>query len=353
MKKTAVLLALISTTVFTHLFAQENRNFSELNLLDNNSFNSYVSFYTSDIKDVFMPEKSGKYPSTNLFDGFFKTCWVAGNSQNNQSSSLYIHVPGKIDSDKIILNIFAGYGKTKALFKANARPKKIKLSLFSGFHPDAYSSEVTRLYLIKLFRTDTLELADSFGVQSFHLNIDIEQYLKFQKMAEDEYKLLQYENNPQPHADLILKREILDSYPGTKYKDICISEIFFNDRFVTAYPDRFREIQNVYLENENTLWVDYKYRKKIVVYRDTASVFTMLDYPPKSNWAILHYVTNAESGQDFRTGEMYALVDLKNKKIVEKEFEKRTGQYPLFIEKSDDGRILLTTFDDSYKIELK
>lgn len=259
------------------------------------------------------------------------------------------------------MNIFSGYGKSQALYNANARPKRIKLSLFSGFYPEGFSTEVVSLYLIKLFRTDTIELADTFGVQSFPLNIDKNLFLKFQKRTKEEcksfsgkeYNRLKSGGNPQLIPALILKIEILDSYPGTKYNDVCISEIFFNDRFVTAYPNKYMEIQEVYIEDENTLLIDYKNKKKVVAFKNTSSVFTMVDYPEKSNWAVLHYVPNSSAGQGSRTEESYALVDLKNKKIVEKEFEKCTGQHPYLIEKGDDGKTLLTTFEGTYKIELK
>ena len=356
-----IVLILTALIFSTNIFAQKNNSIYELHLLDKNNFNPYVEFYSSDIKDFFNPENSSKYPSTNLFDGFLKTCWIAGDNKTNKSSSLYIQVSDKIDIDKIIFNIFSGYGKSKALYNANARPKKIKISLFSGFYPEGFSTEVVSVYLIKPFRIDTVELADTFGVQSFPLKIDKDFYLKFQKRTKEECKgfsgekcnRLKFTTPPQLIPGLILKIELLDSYPGTKYNDVCISEIFFNDRFVTAYPNKYMEIQKVYIEDENTLLIDYKNKKKVVVFKDTSSVFTMVDYPEISNWAILHYVPNGTVGQGSRIEELYALVDLKNKKIVEKEFEKCTGQYPFLIEKGDDGSILLTTFEDAYKIELK
>ncbi len=348
---------LISLSAYTAT-AQDRRNLKEIHLLNKNTFNSYLEFYSSDIKDVFNPNESSKYSSTNLFDGFLKTCWVAGDNKTDKTSSLYIHVPDKIELDQIILNIFSGYGKSKALYEANARPKKIKLSLFSGFYPVGFSTEVVSLYLIKLFKTQTIVLADTFGVQSFSLNINKDLFLQFQKKTIEECKNFsgkEYKPNDRlkliPH--LILKIEVLDSYPGTKYTDVCISELFFNNRFVTAYPNQYNEIQKVYIENDNTLFVDYKNQKRAIVFKDTSSVFTMVDHPEKTNWAILHYVPNSSVEQDSRIEESHSLVDLKNNTIVEKEFEKCTGQYPYLLKKNNNGKILLTTFEDTYKIELK
>lgn len=344
----------------------EYKEIKEVYLLDKSDFMpgfSYVEFNSSDIKDIFNAEKSSKYPSVNLFDGYFETCWVAGNTKTNKTSLLYTKVNENIDIDKIILNIFSGYGKSQTLYNDNARPKQIKVSVFAGFYPDGFSTEIANLYLIKEFSSKIFELADTFSVQSFPLGINKESFLKFQNKTKKEcntfsgkeYNRLEYSENPKLTASIILKIEIISSYSGTKYNDICISEIFFNDRFVTAYPDRYSQINNVYIKDDNTLLADYNDKKGVVIFKDTSSVFIMVDYPQKSNWAILRYVLNSEVGLGSRIEELCALVDLKNKKIIEKEFEKCTGQSPFFllIEKNKDMNIFLTTFDDKYKIELK
>ncbi len=360
-----VLLVMFFTIIFptvNTVSAQDNKGIKEIGLLDkNNSMPgfSYVEFNSSDIKDFFKAEKSSKYPSVNLFDGYFKTCWVAGNTKTNKTHLLYIKTNKNIDVDKLILNIFSGYGKSKTLYNANARPKQIKVSVFAGFYPDGFSTETTSLYLIKKFSSKTFELADTFSVQSFPLGIKKESFLNFQNKTKKkcktfsgkEYNELKYGQNIKLTSSLILKIEVISSYPGTKYSDICISEIFFNDRFVTAYPGRYNRINNVYIKGDNTLLADYNDKKEVVIFKDTSSVFTMVDYPQKSNWAILHYVPNNEVGS--RIEELYALIDLKNKKNAEKKFEKCTGQYPLLVEKNKEGKIFVTTFDGKYKIELK
>ncbi len=358
--KSGLFLSFILLTIIS-LSAQENNQIKELYLLDKNNFNPYVEFTSNDITDFFNPENSSRYPSVNLFDGFLKTCWVAGNSHSQKTSSLYIKVPDSIDVSKIILNIFSGYGKSKKLYYANARPKKIKLSLFSGFYPEGFRTEVVSLYLINKFNSETIELADTFGVQTFMLYLNKPDFLDFQNKTKEncktfsgkKYNTLKFTDNPKLISSLILKIEILSTYSGTKYSDICVSEVFFNDRFVTAYPDRYNPINKVYIKDDNTLMADYSDKKGVIIIKDTSSVFTMIDYPQQSNWAILHYVPNSSVGQGSRIEELYELVDLKNKRIIEKEFEKCTGQYPLLIEKNKAGKILVATFYGKYKIELK
>jgi len=64
------------------------------------------------------------YPESNIFDGDIKTCWVCGSYKNNDPADTYLRMT---DSDKVYVNIFIGYGKSRELFYKNARPKKIKL----------------------------------------------------------------------------------------------------------------------------------------------------------------------------------------------------------------------------------
>ncbi len=154
-------------------------------------------------------------------------------------------------------------------------------------------------------------------------------------------------------ASFILKLIITDTYPGTKYDDICISELFFNDRFITGYPDNYNEVEDVYIENDNTLVIDYT-NGEIDTIIDSTSVFTMIDWPEKSDWAILHFVPDDEEGINSRMEEYYSLIDLKQCKIVDAEFEKCTGISPMFqiIETSDDGKSYINN-DGKFNIELK
>ncbi len=356
------LMTSVSLLLFSsRLIPAQTNPVRELYLLDRNNAEPYVEFISSDIKDLFHPESSEKYPSVHLFDGFFRTCWVAGNAQTGKTSSLYVKVPEDIDPGEVILNIFAGYGKSVPLYRANARPQQIKVSLFAGFYPDGFSTEVSSLYLVKAFSSDTFQLADTFGVQSFPLHIDTAAFSAFLRKTKEEcshfsgknYNSKMFSQKPRLLPALILELKILKSRPGTKYGDVCISELFFNNRFVTAYPARYEQIEDVYIENDNTVLVDYSDRKKVVILKDTSVVYTMVDHPEGANWAILHYVPNSSEGAGSRVEERYSLLDLKNKKIVDKELKRCTGQTPFLIEKTEDGKVLLTTFDDRYKIELK
>ncbi len=373
MKKSVLLLTIIilSTAALfsdnsddkSKITPQEETEYriNKISLLDNsNVFNPYIAFYTTDITDFFNPEGTNKYPSTNLFDGNLRTCWVAGSASKNNSNVLYVEIPREIPLDRLILNIFSGYGKSNKLYLANARPKKIKISIYDSY-VYAVSEVVREAAIIKLPFEREITLADTCGTQSFPLKPDRDKLLRLQKADSEKFKLFAKKNDLPEFTEgseqsyFVLKLEITDVYKGGKYDDICISEIYFNNRFVTPNPDKYGKINRVYLQNDNMLMADYENRKGVVIYEDPAATFTMVDWTEGTKWAILHYVNNDEVSPNSRVEELYSLIDLKNAKAVNEEFAKRTAIQPymsFFLEKNDYGRIFFDIYDE-YRVELK
>lgn len=356
-------LMLFEFLLTQNIKAQQNEEWQKIFLLDKSPFNPYVAYRSDDIKDFYNPAEEKAYPSTNLFDGYLKTCWVSGSSKTNKNAVLYIRLPDSIELDKIILNIFPGYGKSESLYYANARPKQISLSLFAAFYPEGFSTEVGSSYIIKKYPLNRkIELTDTFGVQSFPLNFDDKVLLEFRKEA-----LVKAQNFNDPDfkefaetldsisfsPSFIIKIEITESYHGSKYDDVCISELFFNDRFITPYPNRYPGISNVYIKDDNTLLADFADKKGVVIYKDTSSVFTYVDWPENKNWAVLFHVNNDAVGEGSRVEELYSLIDLKNREVVDSKFEKYTGHSTMFIilEVDDEGRVYIK--EEKYNIELR
>jgi len=106
--------------------AQSPPAWIEISLLDTIP---YARFGTDHISD-------NRYPPSACFDADITTCWV--NGTGTDSSLLYVRLP---ERDNLILNLFAGYGKSKKLYELNSRPKSIRLSVLAAVSPDGFVSD--------------------------------------------------------------------------------------------------------------------------------------------------------------------------------------------------------------------
>ena len=136
---------LIIHIFINNLSAQNNLNWIDITLVDTIK---YTSFEVSNLANH-------KYPASNLFDAKLNTCWVSSNNKTKKSS-LYLKLP---ESEKIIINIFSGYGKSKSLHSQNARPKKLKFTIFAAVNPDGYVSEIGAQYKAIQFQQEHIEPA--------------------------------------------------------------------------------------------------------------------------------------------------------------------------------------------------
>ncbi len=303
--------------VLTDIFLKDSQN--------------YTGVGVSNISNV-------KYPPDNLFDANLSTCWVSGSAKSGKKPSVFIRLP---ESGNVIVNIFPGYGKSKNLFEKNARPKKLIFSVYAAVNPDGYVSETGMQYKAMAGHDkQVVQVKDRYGVQSFPLTFNGKALQDLKANLLDYYR----DHFDQPVADtcLILKIEIAESYPGSQYDDIFISEIFFNDRFVTPNPSPAPRIEAIYLNtDENALLADINGEKGIRVYSDTTAVLQLIEQSDNKKWAIFISMPVSVDG---RAETTYLLVDLFNKKVVNGQLEKCTG-YPggsdIYFETGDTGILYL------------
>lgn len=135
------------------------------------------------------------YKPGNAGDLNFKTAWVPDTV--NDGIGAYIQYYFKNNSPRInSIMIYNGYVKSDKAWQDNARVKKIELSINN------------KPYAI-------LHLDDTKAKQTFT-------------------------TPPLGHRsdkkDLVLKFKILETYPGEKYKDVAITEIFFDGLDVHCFP---------------------------------------------------------------------------------------------------------------------
>ncbi|MET0391596.1 MAG: hypothetical protein ABW019_00590 [Chitinophagaceae bacterium] len=138
--------------------------------------------------DTYLPEQGGvSYKPDNIHDFNLFTAWAPDTTHGVIGKKISFHFKFRSPRVNQVL-IYNGYIKNADLFKANARVKKF------------------RLYINDVYYA-TLELEDVTAQQSFMIDP------------------VRSENK---EKDLVLTFEIEEIYPGSKYRDVVVSEINFS-----------------------------------------------------------------------------------------------------------------------------
>ena len=296
------------------------------------------------------------YPESNIFDGDVKTCWVCGSYKDNNPESVHLQMP---HSDKVYVGVFTGYGKSQALFYQNARPNKIRLSVYATVHPKGHVSEIADGYKgLKFPREQIVTLVDTFGIQKFELDFSRKELNEFSKEVYRQAR--SYFESPILDSCFFVKIDILESLPGTKYDDICISELYLTGEKCTLNSSTpLTPIKNVYTNQaENSILIDDDQNQGIVIYHDSLSVLQIIEVSANNKWAIVISMP-AEVGEG-RVETLYQLVNIPDRKIVNNEIEECTGNYlsgnELAFTTNASGQLMLTyraNDDEYYSIVLK
>lgn len=206
-------------------------------------------FNRSSELDMASPGEFGKYDIGHIIDKDIKTAWVEGVKGDGIGEYILIATPEETRT----INIFSGYGQNLSLFNKNNRPEKIRLSYFLGIEdtfPDQYSSYFKA---VKYADEYVITLNDTIALQHFVFPFrDMERLTAFKKRCLEDFKNAGHRKDmPPPPEPLqvkwILKIEILTVYKGSKWDDTCISEIFFNDRYIgNSHDYKNTKIEKVY-----------------------------------------------------------------------------------------------------------
>lgn len=128
---------------------------------------------------VLKANKSIRYEPSMMFDGNRETAWVEGEKNNGINETLTLHFDRKRSLSGF--EIINGYDKTESIWQANARVKSLEATTSDG-------------------QTLTVTLQDVRGASKVDFN-------------------------PSINTDW-LELRIKDVYPGSKYKDTAISELY-------------------------------------------------------------------------------------------------------------------------------
>lgn len=143
-------------------------------------------------------EKNGKitYDGKNIHDYTFKTAWVEGVKGHGKGESVTYHF-GEYAPRITHIIVANGYVKSNKAWKENSRVKTLKLY---------YNDKPVAL----------LQLEDIMGIQTFNF-----EDTPFGTPRKENGETI----NEKPWT---LRFEIVDVYPGSKYDDTAISEIYFD-----------------------------------------------------------------------------------------------------------------------------
>lgn len=133
------------------------------------------------------------YGPRNLYGNDPEKAWCEGNPGNGNGEWIRVEFEGKpvrSNAKSLIVKILPGYGKSFDLFKQNARPSIIKAIIYYGKNKEV------------LLEKDLL-IEDKLVLQKFEISLD---------------RVLNL-------SDLSISFIIKEVYSGSKYEDMCVSEV--------------------------------------------------------------------------------------------------------------------------------
>ncbi len=159
---------------------------------------------TSELKS----QGKNDYSPKKAYDGMLNTAWVEGKDDYGIGEKITILLRNDAPLATTV-SFYNGYQKTDKSWNNNSRVKKLKMYV----NKEPYA---------------ILELEDVYNKQIFDLPTKIGQFEKTTRTKDD---LFVNDNEEDKYfkskAVYEVTFEILEVYPGDKYKDTCISEIFF------------------------------------------------------------------------------------------------------------------------------
>lgn len=169
------------------------------------------------------------YPAANLSDGDLSTAWVATGNGVGATIDIDFAKPRRVSD----LGFYNGYDKSASLWAANSRVKRLLLEVTraDGYCDDPVEIDVSdwdaRYYLL---RDDPIP---RFGDLSLMTITDLSRMLYGRMTGVDEDGICLFDQVPfDSEAVSHIRLTILEVTPGTKYSDLCISDIVVLDGFV-------------------------------------------------------------------------------------------------------------------------
>ena len=294
MKRYIILFFLLIPLIFLSGESKVSDKTGEIFLLN---YRGKMFNRSSELEDPGMG-KIGKYAVGNIIDKNISTAWVEGVKGDGIGEYVLLaskEIPGTI-------SIYSGYSKNISLFNKNNRPSKLKVSLYFGM-ADSWGGEYGDYYRVVKYPEDYfLLLKDTIHLQTFNFPFkDNKELSAFRDRSLEVLKKLGRKKGVPPFpgppdTKWIVKLEIAGVYRGSKWQDTCISEVFFNDRYISdVHSYKYVNVQKVN-ENEegdkiimtagNTAGSAGGKEKSVILYEspDKSAVFYVEDVSKDREW---------------------------------------------------------------------
>lgn len=173
-----------------------------------------------------------KYPASNLQDGDTATAWVATGDGVGSTIEIVFPQPRRVSD----IALYNGYHKSSSLWSANSRIKRVRVEITrADGYEESWESRLDEeeewweghsytLYPSRIPR---------FGAVSLLNVTNISRMMDGREIGEDEDGIFLYKRVPEDLEKVSrIRMTVLEVVPGTKYKDLCLSELMLLDGFI-------------------------------------------------------------------------------------------------------------------------
>ena len=260
----------------------------------------------------------GPYGAHHLLDQDLSTAWSEGMEGPGLGEHVYLAV-GDVFPEK--LHIANGYQKSPGVFEANNRVKTLHVRLYAGFMIPGEATEVETVVRVRPFpQTHVISLADQTGVQEFSLPFRKEKAAAFVQECRVDF-LSEFASeletvaafSPtgeiQPEFHWIVQLEIKEIYPGTRWDDTCLSEVWAEEEGQAGKPLKINVVREVYASDDgNFIYVKTNLPEQVILVDRSVEetgmglpegqslALALMDVSPDGKWALVNFMIGQEAG---------------------------------------------------------
>ena len=168
-----------------------------------------------------------KYPASNLCDRDLNTAWVAPGDGKGAVIDIDFTTPEPVSD----LAIYNGYHKSEALWKANSRVWKMKMEVTRADGTTDEPVEIDLRYSSPANYWLRDSAGDRFGEPTMLSVTDLQRWVYGRTKYGEDGEILSIPVHHSQESVTHIRLTVLSPVPGTKYSDLCISEIIPLDGF--------------------------------------------------------------------------------------------------------------------------